>query len=355
MGNRAAHGNPDDTNVQETTDNSAKDEHEYDGSHVKIIHLQLFGSVSTPVVSTDSRNYYRLSIMSEEAICAIVLDYRGAEKTIECLLSLARQGLNTVYVLDNSNLESYSTHLKHMLRSPPLTEMDYHLELLTAGRNLGFAKGVNFVLSHDRRSDRPHDYYLLLNNDALAGPSLVKGLLAALKENPQAALVAPRIVSNDPGREYGVWYHRYMGLLLSRPGTFRFHYFTGCCLMFPRNLVNNANLLDESFFMYGEDAELGWRLTRLGKKMVCAMDVFVEHDFGPSVDRSSFFYEYHMTRGHLILSRRTCLYPLEVPFLIITKYATLLVRAIFRSVKRRTITPLTAWICAWFAITTEPV
>ena len=38
-----------------------------------------------------------------------------------------------------------------------------------------------------------------------------------------------------------------------------------------------------------------------GKKRCVPKNVYVEHEYGPSVDRSSFFYEYHMARGHLLL------------------------------------------------------
>ena len=61
--------------------------------------------------------------------------------------------------------------------------------------------------------------------------------------------------------------------------------------------------------MYGEDTELGFRLTCQRKKTVCATDAYVKHDYGPSVARSSFFYEYHMARGHLLLSLKTSLHP----------------------------------------------
>jgi N-acetylglucosaminyl-diphospho-decaprenol L-rhamnosyltransferase len=285
--------------------------------------------------------------MTAENVCAIILDYRGANKTGKCLLSLMGQGLRTAYVLDNSGSESSSAELSKTIERVRLADPGFRIEILSAGKNLGFGCGVNFVLSCDRHSTSPHDYYLLLNNDAIAGPALVSGLLSALKKDPQAALVAPRIVSSDPAREYGIWYHRYLGLLLSRPGRLRFHYFTGCCLLLPRHLVGATGLFDEAFFMYGEDTELGWRLTRQGKKMICATDVFVEHEYGLSVDRSSLFYEYHMTRGHILLNRLTYLHPIEIPFLMVTKSITLSLRAVIRSFRNQTVSPVAAWFLAW--------
>jgi N-acetylglucosaminyl-diphospho-decaprenol L-rhamnosyltransferase len=279
-------------------------------------------------------------------VCAIILDYRAADKTETCLKSLIGQGLATVYLVDNSASERASTDLLEAvdrLRSA----IDFSIVTLNAGENLGFAKGVNFALRHDLRSLSQHDYYLLLNNDAVAGPSVVQGLVKSIERGPRIALVSPKIVSNEPGREYGIWYHRYLGLLLSNPGRFRFHYFTGCCLLFRRQLIDDKGLFDEAFFMYGEDAELGWRLTRQGKHMVCAEEVFVEHEYGPSVDRSSFFYEYHMARGHLLLSWKTSTHPAEIPFLILSKLIGLGGRALARCCRHRTTSPFAAFCLAW--------
>jgi hypothetical protein len=138
--------------------------------------------------------------------------------------------------------------------------------------------------------------------------------------------------------------------MLSSPGPFRFHYFTGCCLMFRNDLVDENGIFHEAYFMYGEDAELGWRLTRQGKKMICAEEVFVEHEYGPSVDRSSLFYEYHMARAHLLLSWKTWTHPVEIPLLVLSKLIGLGGRAIARCCRYRTLCPLGSLFLAWLPL-----
>jgi N-acetylglucosaminyl-diphospho-decaprenol L-rhamnosyltransferase len=287
-----------------------------------------------------------------ENVCAIILDYFGAEKTKQCVLSLAGQGLRTVYVLDNSGSEGATAKLCEAIAHVTIADPELAIKTLSAGENLGFGRGVNFVLGHDRRSQSPHDYYLLLNNDAIAGPGLVSALLSELRKDPSVSLVAPRIVSNDPSREYGIWYHRYLGLLLSKPGMFRFHYYTGCCLLFSKALVIDDGVFDDDFFMYGEDTELGWRLMREGKKTRCAKDVYVEHEYGPSVDRSSFFYEYHMARSHFLVSFKTYVHPVEIPFVFLTKLTAMALRSLARTLRYRTFAPLKALFCALFRFKT---
>lgn len=282
-------------------------------------------------------------------VCAIILDYFGAAKTEACLKSLIGQGLTTVYLVDNSASDHASEKLRDVVERLR-TIVDFKIDTLSAGINLGFAKGVNFALRHDWSSESPHDYFLLLNNDAVATPSLIQGLISAIDRDPRIALASPRIKGGNQGRDYGIWYHRYLGLLLFRPRRFCFHYFTGCCLFFRKELSDSGALFDEAFFMYGEDAELGWRLTRRGRKMICAEEVIVEHEYGPSLDRSSFFYEYHMTRSHLLMCLRTYLNPLEIPLLFLCKSAALASRALLRSLRQRTPIPLAAFCLAWFPL-----
>lgn len=286
-------------------------------------------------------------------VCAIVLDYFGAEKTKQSVLSLVGQDLGTVYILDNSGSDSASAKLRRTFAELTEANTGLKIKFLTAGKNLGFGRGINFVLAHDRRSETPHDYYLLLNNDAVAGPSLVATMLGEFQKDPAIALVAPRILSEDPKREFGIWYHRYFGLLLSRAGRCRFHYFTGCCLLFRKDLVNASGLFDETFFMYGEDVELGWRLNRQGKKMICATGAFVKHELGPSASRTELFYEYHMARSHLLLSLYTCLNPVELPILLMAKYTALSCRAVIRCLRYRGLTPFVAFLLAWFPLPME--
>jgi GT2 family glycosyltransferase len=78
-----------------------------------------------------------------------------------------------------------------------------------------------------------------------------------------------------------------------------------------------------------------------------AEEVFVEHEYGPSVDRSSLFYEYQMVRAHWLLSWKTSKNPFEMPFLLICKLLGLTGRAFARCYRNRTISPFAAFCLAW--------
>ena len=84
--------------------------------------------------------------MNSVKICAIILDYFGADKTEACLCSLTGQGLDTICVVDNSAAPEASANLRaavDRLRA----SADFQIEILSPGQNLGFAKGVNWALA----------------------------------------------------------------------------------------------------------------------------------------------------------------------------------------------------------------
>jgi GT2 family glycosyltransferase len=283
-------------------------------------------------------------------ICAIVLNYRNATKTAECLCSLTGQGIDTVIVVDNSADITSARQLSEALEAVRAAGSDFAVRVLTPEENLGFAKGVNLALQHDAAAEMPHDTYLLLNNDAQATPSLIRLLASALASDPQLFLVAPAIISRSGERQCGSWYHRYLGLLTNRKTALSFPYFTGCCLMFRGNLVESGKLFDEAFFMYGEDVELGWRLYREDKRTMCVEDAIVHHEGSSSSRKAGLFYEYYLAHTHLLLALRTWYSPLEIPLMMLGKLMALAARAIVRCARYRSLVPLATYMLAWFPL-----
>jgi len=287
---------------------------------------------------------------SQGKVCAIVLDYRGAQKTAKCLRSLVGHGIDQIIVVDNSADAKASRELSDVLETICREDPEFTIRLLTPEENLGFAKGMNFALQHAAHSDTLYDYYLLINNDAEATPNLISQLKRALDSDPQLCLVAPSIFSVSGKQQALVWYHRYFGLLTERRTPLAFPYLTGCCLMFRRNLAGSGKLFDEDFFMYGEDAALGWKLSRAGKEMRCLRDALVQHEGGASSSKAGLFYEYHLARAHLLLALKTWRSPVEIPFMILCKLLALAARAFIRCVRYRSAIPLYAYVLSWLPL-----
>jgi N-acetylglucosaminyl-diphospho-decaprenol L-rhamnosyltransferase len=271
------------------------------------------------------------------SICTIILNYRGASRTAACVNSLSGQPVDFVLVADNSADLEETAELRRALAG--FGGAEFPVEVLVNADNQGFARGMNTALRW-LELHRPHECYVLLNNDAEAMPGMIDTLASHLKDHSEIGLVAPRIETAS-GVSDGFWYHRPTGLLFAKPTLSCFHYLSGCCLMVRRELVVDG-LFDEDFFMYGEDVELGWRLGLKGVGFATVAQARLRHEGTGSSRHGGWFYEYHVTRGHKLLARKMAAASWEVPLFMTGRAVVLSLRAVLRCLRFRTLAPLRA-------------
>jgi hypothetical protein len=122
---------------------------------------------------------------------------------------------------------------------------------------------------------------LLLNNDTTVDPDFLDAMTDALQSSPGSGIVGSKILySADPGR---IWYAggeisfwtgtmRHRGIREPDDGRFdvpgETGYASGCCLLATRRTVETVGLLDESYFMYSEDADWCLRARRAGFRVL---------------------------------------------------------------------------------------
>ena len=232
-------------------------------------------------------------------VVAVVLDYRTPGKTLACLQSLRAEGLVRVVLVENSEdggatLEALRPGLAQ------LQQQGLSVEILDEGRNLGFAAGVNLALRHIQSHGAAP--VLLLNSDARLEPGALQALRAAVAGG--ADLAAPLLCSPGHAPMAPVFhYQRYLALLTQRPVWGSFAYITGACMLLAPSLLR-PRLFDEDFFFYGEDVMLGATLAREGRRCVVVPEAHVLHEGSGSARNGSYFYEYHINRGHWLLARK---------------------------------------------------
>lgn len=282
-------------------------------------------------------------------ICAIVLNYRDAAATSSCLKSLAGQGLEMALIVDNSADARMSADLAEAMQRLRESEMDFDIHTVTPPENLGFSRGVNMALSTGM--SQACDTFLLINNDAIAAPGMVERLAAIVS---QAFVAIPVVLTQDGAPQPGLWYQRFLGMMAASPFPGAFAFPSGCCLMFRKELLKSGKLLDEDFFMYGEDVLLGWRLMLEGKMPRLVEQAVVYHTGRASAGNNGLFYEYHTARAHVLLAHKTWHNRIEIPLLLLTKSAGMLLRAVWRTMRGGSATPLLAFFLAWFPLNIRP-
>jgi len=225
------------------------------------------------------------------SVAAVVLNWRQPDLALQVcadLLACAHPGLR-VFVRDNGSADGSAEALAAGVARLDPGGQRVHLEL--GADNLGFAGGVNCGIRWAEREGLEH--VLLANNDVRVPPEAVTVLSEVLRCDRDVGAVGPTILRPD-GK---VWAQG--GALGVRPNVVRLldqgrapaprtagpmevGFVPGAFVLCrTRDLVALGGL-EESYFMYWEDVDLGVRLRGAGLRSVWIPWVQVTHDAGGS-------------------------------------------------------------------------
>lgn len=190
------------------------------------------------------------------------------------------------------------------------TRSDAPLVLLHTGANLGFAGGCNAGIRYAiARGDSSAVW--LLNNDTVVDPGALDALVAEAGRDGVEALASSRVF--EMRRPDAVWFEggEFRPLTgaghhvsLPRFARSRHPYLSGCALFIPRSVWERVGLLDESFFMYGEDVDYSIRAAAAGIPLRIARASIVLHAEGASSGHASPSAYRQLVSSGLRVSRR---------------------------------------------------
>jgi N-acetylglucosaminyl-diphospho-decaprenol L-rhamnosyltransferase len=225
--------------------------------------------------------------------CAVVLvcwnnrDYLGP-----CLRSLFGANLRhpfEVVVVDNGSTDGSQAMLREDFPSVLLIEN---------GSNVGLGRASN---QGTEATSAP--YVLLLNNDTLVKGESLDRLIDHLAATPDAGAVGGTLLNGDGsfqsgwGRfptlaeefliatRLGEWlWAGYPSHRSERPGRDA-GWLSSACLLLRRSALEQVGLLDEDYFIYGDETDLQFRLVKGGWRVCYLPDVTTVHFGGRSMDR----------------------------------------------------------------------
>ncbi len=245
--------------------------------------------------------------MKELAI--IILDWNGAEDTIECLKTLKNNSLYDIYLLDNgSKMENnkkileflYSSDYVGGVEETTLDLLEPRKNIMTyvhSEKNLGFAVGNNAIANRICNSYR---YLLLLNNDTEVPTGTIESMLKTAKEKKSVALTCDiRIFYRKDELWNAGGYFTILGERkyysqkkidkLKRKGTTYIDasFITGCALLIDADYIRKHGLFTEKFFHGEEDFNFCYKLSRENRRVGVDLSVTLYHKVGRSINRSS--------------------------------------------------------------------
>lgn len=277
------------------------------------------------------------SIATLEDVVAVVLEYHRPDATLRCMKSLSDAGIKHIFIWNNS---TDSGKTRDMLGDAIAKDEKMNARVSIAGENinLGFSAGVNAAISQISKT-RPLHYILLINNDATINREGASALFGVLNSDKSYAIAAPEYLSIEKKSRSLMYYHPYFATLTRKKYFGSFAFLSGCCLLVDIEKTGMP-LLDEGFFMYGEDVALSRKLQRKGYKLAIAERASVEHVGAASSVAGSAFYEYHVARGHIVLTPRIANSRLHALLLWPVRMISLIARSVLRSLRSGSTTPI---------------
>jgi GT2 family glycosyltransferase len=212
----------------------------------------------------------------------ILLNWNGFVDTINCLQSITKLDYEKfgVIVVDNGSTDSSVTEIKKAFPGQRIIE---------TGSNLGFSGGCNYGI-RDALS-RGADCVWLLNNDAVVEAKTLSHMVEVAKSSNHVGAVGSIIYHMDKPDCIQAWgggrINRWLGRSQLCMGPCDVDYISGASMLVPRQPLEDIGLLDESYFMYWEDADYCMRLRNAGYRLVVSAESRLYHNESSSVGRGS--------------------------------------------------------------------
>ncbi len=210
-------------------------------------------------------------------VSVVVVNHNRAELLRECLASLLRQSYCPVEILvvDNGSED----HSDAVVASFPKGLV----RLKRLDRNLGFAAGSNIGIRESKG-----EMVALLNNDAVAGSCWIEKLVEAMQSSVQIGMCASKVLFSETNVIDKVGHLMYPDGQNRGRGTgeedrgqydrqVEVFFPDGCAALYRRQLLNDVEGFDDSFFAYGDDADLGIRARWMGWECLYVPEAVVHH------------------------------------------------------------------------------
>ncbi|MFA5166930.1 MAG: glycosyltransferase family 2 protein [Candidatus Omnitrophota bacterium] len=232
--------------------------------------------------------------MKTIVLSIIIVHYKTRDLTLQCLRSIREfspRVSHEIILIDNGSQDGIREAV--IERSP-------EVRLIETGRNDGFSRANNLGIVNARGR-----YMLLLNSDTKILEPVFDRLVQYMDSHPEVGCLGPQHVGGDGRHQvsYGKFPDLFTEILrkivnyrialndLNIRGQLRelcsieqeVDWLSGSCLLLRREALQQAGLLDETFFLYFEDTDLCKRIHDQGWKIIfCPMSKIL-HYSGQSV------------------------------------------------------------------------
>lgn len=237
------------------------------------------------------------------------------EQCLNAVFAALRNCNGEVFVVDNNSIDNSISMVEDKFPQ---------VKLIANKENVGFSRANNQAI---RQSNGR--YVLLLNPDTVVEEDTFEKCVSFMDKTPDAGGLGVRMIDGKgkflPESKRGlptpaVAFYKIFGISTLFPksklfGKYHLGYLdefqtheievlSGAFMLMREEALDKVGLLDESFFMYGEDIDLSYRITQGGYKNFYLSTTQIIHYKGESTKKSSINYVFVFYRAMIIFAEK---------------------------------------------------
>ncbi len=251
--------------------------------------------------------------MAKDMLSASIVVYGGAEQakiTVASVLENTKKYPLTLYVIDNASPDDTVQKLREIS----------DISLIELKENVGFGCGHNVVLRQNTGK-----YHAVINPDIELDSDVLAHLVDTLEENPDIALISPKIIGEDGNEQclpkrHPTFKYLFLGRLSRLGGVFKkirkeytreneifegltdIEFCSGCFFVIRSEVFKQIGGFDRRYFMYMEDADLSHEALKYGR-VVFDSTVTVRHLWKRESAKSLKFLLIHLSSAFKYLKK----------------------------------------------------
>jgi len=289
--------------------------------------------------------------MTDVSVC--IVNFNAREHLENCLVSVINSMKKHTYeiiVVDNGSSDG----------SAELSNRYPNIKFIKNQENAGFIKANNQAIRASTGS-----YVMSLNNDTIVKDGAIDLLVDLLESSPDAGAAGPKLLNSDgtvqlqcrrrlPDPVSSFYYFSGLSRLFPKSRMFGAYLMVdlddkqvtevdclcGAAMLVRRKVIDEVGLMDEDYFMYGDDIDWCYRIKKAGWKILYCPDAEIVHLGGRGGSRKRSYgniFEFHRSMALFYSKHYASRYVFAVNWLVYSgiwlKYAVALAMNIFRKEK----------------------
>lgn len=252
-------------------------------------------------------------------ISIVIVNYNVKDALDNCLSSIYKSNINNwnleIFVVDNHSVDGSTDMIR---------EKYPEINLIINKKNIGYAKANNIALKKVTGK-----YVLILNPDTILEEGTFDKMIKFVESNKKTGAVTSKLIRTNGTLDYAckrsfptfkVALPRILGLsklfpenhifgkynmtFLDEDKTWEVEAICGAFMFIPSEVLKDVGLFDEDYFMYGEDLDLCYRISKKGYKIFYYPEVHTIHLKGESTKKSNLSYAKNFNGAMSIFVRK---------------------------------------------------